>query len=221
MPLSNWAYGTGHRDGVAFESQWEQLEWLRERRLPHEPVCRAPRDDRGGRANAAASGKRRRAELDYEIDGIVIKVDSLEQQSRLGALHERPRWARAFKWAPMTAQTTLREDRDPRRPDRCPQSVGHPRARRGRRRHRLARDAPQRGGHQPQADSRGRSRDRAACGRRDPAGRRACRRASEGDEGVPDAEPLPPLRRGGGEARGRGDAPLSRTAPALREGSRR
>ena len=49
----------------------------------------------------------RRAELDYEIDGIVIKVDSLDQQARLGALHERPRWARAFKWAPMTATTRL------------------------------------------------------------------------------------------------------------------
>jgi DNA ligase (NAD+) len=49
----------------------------------------------------------RRIELDYEIDGIVIKVDSLDQQSRLGSLHDRPRWARAFKWAPMTVQTTL------------------------------------------------------------------------------------------------------------------
>ncbi len=49
----------------------------------------------------------RRAELDYEIDGIVIKVDSFDQQARLGALHERPRWARAFKWAPMTAVTRL------------------------------------------------------------------------------------------------------------------
>ena len=49
----------------------------------------------------------RRAELDYEIDGIVIKVDSLDQQRRLGALHERPRWARAYKWAPTTAVTTL------------------------------------------------------------------------------------------------------------------
>ena len=49
----------------------------------------------------------RRAELDYEIDGIVIKVDSFDQQRRLGALHERPRWARAFKWAPMTAVTRL------------------------------------------------------------------------------------------------------------------
>ena len=39
----------------------------------------------------------------------MIKVDSLDQQRRLGALHERPRWARAFKWAPMTAQTTLNQ----------------------------------------------------------------------------------------------------------------
>jgi DNA ligase (NAD+) len=49
----------------------------------------------------------RRSELDYEIDGIVIKVDAYDQQRRLGALHERPRWARAFKWAPMTAVTRL------------------------------------------------------------------------------------------------------------------
>ena len=37
----------------------------------------------------------------------MIKVDSFDQQQRLGALHERPRWARAYKWAPMTATTTL------------------------------------------------------------------------------------------------------------------
>ncbi len=39
----------------------------------------------------------------------MIKVDSLSQQAALGALHSRPRWARAFKWAPMTAQTKLLE----------------------------------------------------------------------------------------------------------------
>src|SRR3979409_1632850 len=49
--------------------------------------------------------------MDYEIGGIVIKVDDLEQQRSLGALHERPRWARAFKWAPMTATTRLDEIR--------------------------------------------------------------------------------------------------------------
>ena len=37
----------------------------------------------------------------------MIKVDSLEQQRALGSLHDRPRWARAYKWAPMTAQTML------------------------------------------------------------------------------------------------------------------
>src|SRR5262249_61663398 len=58
-------------------------------------------------AARAAEWEHKRVELDYEIDGIVIKVDSLDQQRRLGALHERPRWARAYKWAPMTAQTKL------------------------------------------------------------------------------------------------------------------
>ena len=39
---------------------------------------------------------------------MVIKVDAFEQERRVGSLHERPRWARAYKWAPSTAQTTLR-----------------------------------------------------------------------------------------------------------------
>ena len=39
--------------------------------------------------------------------GSSIKVDSFDQQARLGALHERPRWARAYKWAPLTAETKL------------------------------------------------------------------------------------------------------------------
>ena len=60
-------------------------------------------------AEACRAWESRRAELDYEIDGIVIKVDDLDQQRRLGALHGRPRWARAFKWAPTTAVTTLRK----------------------------------------------------------------------------------------------------------------
>ena len=58
-------------------------------------------------AAACEAWEQRRLGLDYEIDGIVVKVDSFDQQQRLGALHERPRWARAFKWAPSTAITTL------------------------------------------------------------------------------------------------------------------
>src|SRR5205823_541718 len=62
-------------------------------------------------AAACVEWEKRRLELDYEIDGVVIKVDSLDQQRRLGVLHSRPRWARAYKWAPITAVTRLLEIR--------------------------------------------------------------------------------------------------------------
>ena len=105
-PLSTWIYGTGHVEGVAFGGQFEMLQWLRVRGFrtnPYAEVMETIEDV----ATACREWERRRIELDYEIDGIVIKVDSLDQQRRLGALHSRPRWARAFKWAPMTAETKL------------------------------------------------------------------------------------------------------------------
>jgi len=105
-PLSIWIYGVGRREGLATTTHWETLEWLREHGLRTNPYAERLEsiDDV---MKACREWEVRRAELDYEIDGIVIKVDSLEQQARLGALHERPRWARAFKWAPMTATTRL------------------------------------------------------------------------------------------------------------------
>jgi DNA ligase (NAD+) len=105
-PLSTWVYGVGARQGVEFETQFGMLEWLRERGFRTNPY--AERIEKiEDVARACIEWEQRRIELDYEIDGIVIKVDSLDQQRRLGALHSRPRWARAFKWAPMTAQTKL------------------------------------------------------------------------------------------------------------------
>jgi DNA ligase (NAD+) len=82
------------------------LQWLRERGFRTNPFAErvASIDEVAERCRA---WELRRAELDYEIDGIVIKVDSYDQQRRLGALHGRPRWARAFKWAPLTAVTRL------------------------------------------------------------------------------------------------------------------
>jgi DNA ligase (NAD+) len=109
-PLSVWVYGAGARDGVEFETQSGMLEWLRERGFRTNPY--AERLERiEDVAAACVEWEKRRIELDYEIDGIVIKVDSLDQQRRLGALHSRPRWSRAFKWAPMTAVTRLLEIR--------------------------------------------------------------------------------------------------------------
>ncbi len=105
-PLSIWVYGVGHSEGIELETQFELLRWLRDHGFRTNPYAERLETVKEV-AKACRGWERRRAELDYEIDGIVIKVDSLDQQRRLGALHSRPRWARAFKWAPMTAQTKL------------------------------------------------------------------------------------------------------------------
>jgi DNA ligase (NAD+) len=105
-PLSIWVHGLGVREGVPVDGHWNALQWLRERGFRTNPYAER-HESIASVAKACREWEKKRIELDYEIDGIVIKVDSFEQQRRLGALHERPRWARAYKWAPMTAQTRL------------------------------------------------------------------------------------------------------------------
>ncbi|HYY32924.1 MAG TPA: NAD-dependent DNA ligase LigA, partial [Gaiellaceae bacterium] len=105
-PLSIWIHGLGRRDGLATDGHWDSLQWLREHGFRTNPYAEV-HDSIEAVAEACREWEKRRIELDYEIDGIVIKVDSFVQQERLGALHQRPRWARAYKWAPMTATTRL------------------------------------------------------------------------------------------------------------------
>jgi DNA ligase (NAD+) len=105
-PLAVWVYGLGAAEGLRLDSHWETLQRLRELGFRTNPFAERLETIEEV-AQACREWELRRTELDYEIDGIVIKVDSLEQQGILGALHQRPRWSRAFKWAPMTAQTTL------------------------------------------------------------------------------------------------------------------
>ena len=109
-PLSFWAYGVGAHEGAELTSHWQTLQWLRDHGFPINPFVERVETVEEV-AERCRTWERRRAELDYEIDGIVIKVDDYAQQQRLGALHQRPRWARAFKWAPMTATTRLNEIR--------------------------------------------------------------------------------------------------------------
>jgi DNA ligase (NAD+) len=110
-PLAIWIYGIGERRGNdAPATHWDTLRWLRERGFPTNPYARQV-ESIAEVMHHCREWEARRARLEYEIDGIVIKVDSLAQQKRLGALHGRPRWARAFKWAPMTAVTRLEKIR--------------------------------------------------------------------------------------------------------------
>jgi DNA ligase (NAD+) len=105
-PLNIWVHGLGRRGELPTEGHWDSLEWLRERGFRTNPLAER-HESIESVARAIAEWEKRRIDLDYEIDGLVVKVDSFAQQERLGALHDRPRWARAFKWAPMTATTTL------------------------------------------------------------------------------------------------------------------
>ncbi len=105
-PLSIWIHGLGRDHGLPVAGHWDALHWLREHGFRTNPYAQR-HETVDSVAKECRDWEKRRIELDYEIDGIVIKVDSFDQQRRLGALHERPRWARAYKWAPMTAQTKL------------------------------------------------------------------------------------------------------------------
>jgi len=106
-PLDMWAYSIGALDGLEFETHYESLEWLRERGFPvNDGVER--HDDLDQVMLACRAWEERREGLDFEIDGVVVKVDDLELQRRLGVVGREPRGAIAWKFPPMTATTTLR-----------------------------------------------------------------------------------------------------------------
>jgi len=107
-PLSMWCYGVGATEGLAFAAHSEALEWLREHgfRVNGDVVRRATEDEVVAQCRA---WQERRGALDFEIDGVVVKVDDAELQRRLGVAGRDPRWAIAWKFPPTTAVTRLLE----------------------------------------------------------------------------------------------------------------
>ncbi len=105
-PLSIWCYQVGVAEGLSFKAHSQALEWLREHGF---------RVNDGVKLLGSAEEviaqclewERRRGELDFEIDGAVVKVDDLELQRRLGSVGRDPRWAVAWKFPPTTALTRL------------------------------------------------------------------------------------------------------------------
>jgi DNA ligase (NAD+) len=107
-PLSLWAYGIGATEGISFTSHHEELEWLKDHRFPvHPDIKRLTTEDEV--VEHCRNWEARRGGLNFEIDGVVVKVDDLELQRRLGAVGRDPRWAIAWKFAPTTAVTTLKD----------------------------------------------------------------------------------------------------------------
>ncbi|MGD0454951.1 MAG: NAD-dependent DNA ligase LigA, partial [Solirubrobacteraceae bacterium] len=107
-PLSIWCYQVGVADGLSFERHSQALEWLREHGFRVNSGIKLLGSEDEVIAQCL-EWERRRGELDFEIDGVVVKVDDLELQRRLGSVGRDPRWAVAWKFAPTTAVTRLQK----------------------------------------------------------------------------------------------------------------
>jgi DNA ligase (NAD+) len=107
-PLSMWCYQVGVVQGLSFELKRhsQALGWLREHRFRVNPDIQVLASEDEVIAQCL-DWQRRRGELDFEIDGVVVKVDDLRLQRRLGSVGRDPRWAIAWKFPPTTAVTTL------------------------------------------------------------------------------------------------------------------
>ena len=105
--LSFWCYQLGAADGgPTFTSHLDTLEWLESLGLPvNEHSARL--DNLAAVEAHVADFERRRHDLDYEFDGLVIKVDDLATQARLGVDAKAPRWAVAYKFPPEERTTKL------------------------------------------------------------------------------------------------------------------
>jgi DNA ligase (NAD+) len=105
-PLSNWIYGIGAVRGLDLATHMDEVEWLNERGFKVNP-------DTEHHAGVEGVVKRchwweeRRETLDYEIDGVVVKVDERALWRELGVVGREPRWAIAWKFPPTTAMTTM------------------------------------------------------------------------------------------------------------------
>ena len=109
-PLSMWCYAIGVTEGLRLGSHWEALEWLREHGFRVNGDVQVL-DSEDEVVAQCLSWQERRGALDFEIDGVVVKVDDVELQRRLGVVGRDPRWAIAWKFPPTTAVTTLNEVR--------------------------------------------------------------------------------------------------------------
>ena len=107
-PLDCFFYGVGVVEGAEFKTQWEILCTFKEWGLKVNPLSKKVRGIRNTVRYFRDLAKRR-SELPYEIDGMVIKVNDLGLQGALGQRARSPRWAIAYKFEAAQAVTRIRE----------------------------------------------------------------------------------------------------------------
>ena len=108
--LETFIYAVADESPLDVHSQWEFLNWLRSCGFnvnPHARRCLSAQEVH----DFCAQALEQRGDLNYDIDGVVVKVDSFASQEALGFTSRAPRWAIAFKFPPEEKQTVLREIR--------------------------------------------------------------------------------------------------------------
>ena len=108
--LATFIYAAADTEPLHVHSQRGFLDWLAEAGFsvnPNVARCNTPAEVHAFCADALEH----RGDLDYDIDGVVVKVDSFAQQNELGFTARAPRWAIAFKFPPEEKRTVLREIR--------------------------------------------------------------------------------------------------------------
>lgn len=106
--LSTFIYAIADERAVKAESQWELLQWLRASGFhvnPDVALCATPAEVRAFCESVAE----KRSVLPYDIDGVVVKVNSFAMQRELGFTAKAPRWAIAYKFPPEEKTTVLRD----------------------------------------------------------------------------------------------------------------
>lgn len=108
--LATFIYAIADTAPLHVDSQHEFLDWLGQAGFsvnPNVRRCASPAEVHAFCADALAH----RGDLDYDIDGVVVKVDNFDQQADLGFTARAPRWAIAFKFPPEEKTTVLRDIR--------------------------------------------------------------------------------------------------------------
>ncbi len=105
-PLSIWCYGIGAQRGLDPRTHADELEWLRSSgfRVNADAAVHESADEVAARCQW---WEELREGLDFEIDGVVVKVDQRSLWRELGVAGREPRWAVAWKFPPITATTKL------------------------------------------------------------------------------------------------------------------
>jgi len=105
-PLHLFAYAIGYVDGMQVASQWEALELMWGWGFPVNPLVQHVSSVEDVVAFCDRM-QAQRDELKYEIDGVVVKINSIALQEELGVVGREPRWAIAYKFPPRQATTRL------------------------------------------------------------------------------------------------------------------